>query len=87
MDLFYSETKKKVIDLTKDCCSFDQWIKDNGDYYCCQHENGFYIFLNPEEIENSDEYKDKDPYVVIDQLESRFQQRRFKSTIDLILSS
>ena len=44
-------------------------------------------FLHPDEIETSDEYKDDDPYVVMDQLESDFQQRRLKATIDLIPSS
>ncbi|MGB0887513.1 MAG: class I SAM-dependent methyltransferase [Vicingaceae bacterium] len=84
MNLFYSTTKKNLIDLENNCCSFDEWMKDKGANDCCKHENGFYIFLNPEEIESSDEYKNNDPYVVMDQLESDFQQRRLKSTIDLI---
>ena len=77
MNLFYSTTKKNLIDLENNCCSFDEWMKDKGANDCCKHENGFYIFLNPEEIESSDEYKNNDPYVVMDQLESDFQQRRF----------
>ncbi len=87
MNLYYSEKKKSTINLDIACCSFEEWMEDKRDNDCCKHENGFYIFLNPEEIESSDEYKDDDPYVVMDQLESDFQQRRLKATIDLIPSS
>lgn len=84
MNLYFNKNKKTEINLDKDSCSLDEWMKDRKDYDCCQHPNGFYIFLNPDEIESSDEYKDNDPYVVINQLESDFQQRRLKATIDLI---
>jgi len=87
MNLYYSEKKKSSINLDIACCSFEDWMKEKQDNDCCKHESGFYIFLNPEEIESSDEYKDDDPYVVMDQLESDFQQRRLKATIDLIPST
>ncbi len=83
-NLYYSEKKKSSINLNIDCCSFELWMKDKGNNDCCKHDNGFYIFLNPDEIESSDEYKDDDPYVVMDQLESDFQQRRLQATLDLI---
>ena len=87
MSLYYSEKNKSTINLDSDCCSLDQWMENRHENDCCKHPNGFYIFLNPDEIESSDEYKDDDPYVVMDQLESDFQQRRLKATIDLIPSS
>jgi ubiquinone/menaquinone biosynthesis C-methylase UbiE len=87
MSLFYSQKKQEIIDLKNGCCSFEDWMKDKQDKDCCIHPNGFYIFLNPSAIESSDEYKDNDPYVVMDQLESDFQQRRLKATLDLIPKS
>ncbi|PCJ25136.1 MAG: hypothetical protein COA97_08285 [Flavobacteriales bacterium] len=86
-NLYYSELKKSSINVDTGCCSFEDWMNDKKDNDCCKHKNGFYIFLNPDEIESSDEYKDDDPYVVMDQMKSDFQQRRLKATIDLIPSS
>jgi len=84
MNLYYSEKKKSSINIESDSCSIEDWMMDKQNFDCCIHKNGFYVFLNPEEIESSDEYKNDDPYVVMDQLESDFQQRRLKATIDLI---
>ena len=87
MSLYYNPKKQNTIDLEKDSCSFDEWMSDKKNKLCCRHPNGFYIFLDPSEIESSDEYKDNDPYVVMDQMESDFQQRRLKATLDLIPGS
>ncbi|HDL01042.1 MAG TPA: class I SAM-dependent methyltransferase, partial [candidate division Zixibacteria bacterium] len=49
--------------------------------------NGFYIFLNPNEIDSSDEYNENDPYTVIENFKSDFHQRRLNCTIELIKKS
>lgn len=56
----------------------------NKEYSCRKHQNGFYVFLDPDEIKRSDEYKDDDPYTVIENLNSEFHQRRLNCTTELI---
>ena len=48
------------------------------------HPNGFLIFLNPGEIDISNEYQNGYPYTVVENINSDFHQRRINSTIDLI---
>ena len=85
MEKYYNVKKRMIIDLSKESCDLETWNKSNtGEYSCCIHPNGFYVFLNPDEIKASDEYKDDDPYTVIENLNSDFHQRRLNCTIELM---
>lgn len=85
MSKYYNIKKQAIIDLPKEACDLETWNNNNTDNYsCCKHPNGFYVFLNPDEIKKSDEYKDNDPYTVIENLNSDFHQRRLNCTIELI---
>lgn len=77
--------KGHEIDIQKDCCDFQEWMNNGKErYLCSKHQDGFYVFLNPIDIENSNEYQDSDPYTVIENYMSDFHQRRINCTIDLI---
>jgi len=85
MEKYYDVKKRAIIDLTRESCDFETWSKNNNnEYSCCKHPNGFYIFLNPDEIKMSDEYKDDDPYKVLENLNNHFHQRRLNCTLELI---
>jgi len=84
MNLYYDPKKQSIIDLEKDSCDFETWKSNDNDFSCCRHPNGFYVFLRPDEILSSDEYKGNDPYTVIDNLQSDFHQRRLNCTIELL---
>lgn len=81
---YFSKKNNRKIDLNIDVCSLDQWSKDNSKFLCCRHPNNFLIFLDPDEINVSDEYANDDPYSVIDNINSSMHQRRFKCTTDLV---
>lgn len=82
---YYSDKKQAIIDLTKESCDLETWNKNyNNEYFCCKHPNGFYVFLNQNLIEVSDEYNGGDPYTVIENLRSDFHQRRLNCTLKLI---
>lgn len=79
---YYNIKKQSLINLRKESCDFETWNKNySSEHSCCIHKNGFYIFLSPDEIISSDEYKDNDPYTVSN---SEFHKRRLYSTIELI---
>jgi 23S rRNA (guanine745-N1)-methyltransferase len=85
MDNSYNEKKESIIDSNHAVSDFQKWNKnDNNKYSCFQHRNGFFVFLNDDEIGSSDEYRDDDPYTVVDNLNSSFHKRRFNCTIELI---
>ena len=81
---YYDFKKGTIIDLDKESCSYEIWKNSHMEYSCCRHPNGFYIFLHPNDINSSDEYRENDPYSVIENLTSEFHQRRLNCTIDLI---
>jgi 2-polyprenyl-3-methyl-5-hydroxy-6-metoxy-1,4-benzoquinol methylase len=84
---YYNLKKKVLIDLEKESCDLETWLNNSDNFSCCKHPNGFYIFLNPGEIESSDEYNKNDPYTVIENLQGSFHQRRLNCTLELIRSS
>lgn len=85
MSIYYSNKKEAAIDISKEVCDFETWNKNKtNENSCCIHPNGFYVFLDPDEIKKSDEYKNNDPYTVIENLNSEFHQRRINCTIELI---
>ena len=87
MNEYYDLKKRTIIDLEKESCNFEIWKNNYNEFSCCRHPNGFYIFLNPNEIDSSDEYNENDPYTVIENLKSDFHQRRLNCTIELIKKS
>jgi len=87
MKEYYNFKRRAIIDLEKESCDLETWNNNNSDFSCFKHPNGFYVFLKPDEIQSSDEYKEDDPYTVIENLQSDFHQRRLNCTIDLIKDS
>ena len=74
---FYNEKEGTIIDLEKESCDIKTWFEDNNTkYICAKHEIGFYIFMSPHAILNTDEYSDQDPYLVARNFNSSFHQRR-----------
>jgi ubiquinone/menaquinone biosynthesis C-methylase UbiE len=85
MNTYYSEKEKRHLDLTNDVCSLETWKSSEGKKYsCAKHPNGYYIFIPPEAIVDSDEYAKDDPYSVAVNINSNFHQRRFNATVALI---
>lgn len=85
MQNYFNQVKCVEINLIKDSCDFETWKKKSDNIYsCCKHPDGFYIFLKSNELMASDEYKEGDPYTVIDNINSSFHQNRVNCTIDLI---
>jgi ubiquinone/menaquinone biosynthesis C-methylase UbiE len=87
MKEYYDLKRQAIIDLEKESCDFEKWNNSSNDFSCCRHPDGFYIFLNPDEIGHSDEYKESDPYTVIKNFKNDFHQRRLNCTIELIKDS
>lgn len=82
---YYNLNNHTVININSECCSFEDWINNKGKgCKCCKHQNGFYIFLEPNELKLSDEYSISDPYTVIENFNSQFHQRRLDCTLELI---
>lgn len=87
MSEYYDLKKRKIIDLEKESCNFENWENNHNEFSCCRHSHGFYIFLNPNEINSLDEYHKNDPYSVFENLTSDFHQRRLNCTLELIMKS
>jgi 2-polyprenyl-3-methyl-5-hydroxy-6-metoxy-1,4-benzoquinol methylase len=82
---YYDLKKKMAINLDIQCCDMDTWVSNSSEYSCCRHAKGFYIFLNPEVISKSDEYKvNIDPFTISKDFNNNFHQRRLNCTIDLV---
>jgi 2-polyprenyl-3-methyl-5-hydroxy-6-metoxy-1,4-benzoquinol methylase len=85
MGEYYNLKKRESINLDSECCEIASWEKNNSEYSCCRHPNGFYIFLEPQELIISDEYKvNIDPFTIQKDFKNDFHQRRLNYTIDLI---
>jgi len=85
MGKYYDLKKKESINLDTQSCDIISWRKNNSEYSCCRHPNGFYVFLNKEKLIKHDEYKANiDPFTILKDFNNDFHQRRLKCTIDLI---
>lgn len=83
---YYDWTQKRALQPWEDGCAFKRWSEDFAKYPCAIHPNGFLVFLPPAELEDSDEYRESDPYTVEGKLESGFHQRRTDCTLQLMRS-
>lgn len=81
---YYDRHQRRPIDPDKDGCQLSDWKKLWGSVPFARHPKGFPIFLNPDELEKFNEYKDTDPYTVEMQLHHDFHQRRLACTVALI---
>ena len=84
MKTYYDLKKETLINLETESCDLKSWNNNSSGFSCCKHQNGFYIFLKPDEISKSDEYSENDPYTVIENLNSSFHQRRLNCTLELL---
>ena len=83
--MIYFDLKRDRQILQSDVCDLSTWTPDQfRNFSCARHKEGFLIFLEPEKIEISNEYKDGDPYTVSKNIMSSFHQRRFTDTITLL---
>jgi len=87
MKEYYNLKRRAIIDLEKESCDFETWNNNNDEFSCCRHPDGFYVFLNSDEIEFSDEYKENDPFTITENFKSDFHQRRLNCTIELVKNS
>jgi ubiquinone/menaquinone biosynthesis C-methylase UbiE len=86
--MYFDIKRKRVIQIDKDSVLLDTWMKGGSDdYSCSKHPDGFLIFLEPHELESFNEYKEGDPYGVSKNINSKFQNRRFQTTIQLLKST
>ena len=81
---YYDYTHHSPIDLEKDGCVFDDWKRSHGKASFAKHSEGFLVFLDPHQIEASDEYSEADPYSVEACITGDFHKRRIDCTLEMI---
>ncbi len=84
---YYDSKKERRIDRSLDCCELSEWYYKHNDYSCGIHPLGFPVFLQPNKLESSDEYRDFDPYSVEMQIDSEFHRRRIDLTVKLVIEA
>ena len=70
-----------------DGCSLSGWARPDREHVFSVHPAGFPVFLEPDRLLESDEYKDRDPHEVQQGLHQSFQRRRIEITMELIDSA
>lgn len=81
---YYDRQRRRPLDMDNDGCSLDDWNQQAGMAPFARHPDGFPVFLPLETLEESDEYKDSDPYTVELDGVSQFHRRRLDCTLALI---
>lgn len=84
MACYFDWKAGKALDPVRDGCPFNLWQERYEDFPFAVHEDGFLIFLTPQQIESFDEYRDGDPYSV--DWESSFHQARRDCALELLSS-
>lgn len=84
---YYDRSRGLMLNPQKDGCRYEEWDDNFRTFPFTIHPKGFLVFFSPAELENSDEYKEDDPYTVEENLESDFHQKRIQCTLELIKSS
>ncbi len=83
---YYDWAREQAFDPQQDGCPFESWREAHTRHPCAIHPNGFLVFVPPSELDDSDEYRESDPYTVEGKLESGFHHRRTDCTLELIRS-
>jgi len=81
---YYDRRRSRPLDLEEDGCDLERWRALQGKAVFARHPSGFLIFLSPDKIEVSDEYKAGDPYTVVENLGSPFHQMRIECTLQAV---
>jgi 2-polyprenyl-3-methyl-5-hydroxy-6-metoxy-1,4-benzoquinol methylase len=81
---YYDYKNHRPINLAKDGCELIEWSQFCEEAPFARHPKGFPVFLKPDKIAKSDEYKESDPYTVELNLKSGFHQRRLDCTLAMI---
>ena len=81
---YFDRKQKQPIDVKKDGCPLTNWGFEFGKAKFALHPKGFLVFLAPNEIESSDEYRKEDPYTVEENIDSEFHRRRIECTLELV---
>jgi 2-polyprenyl-3-methyl-5-hydroxy-6-metoxy-1,4-benzoquinol methylase len=81
---YYDYERNCLIDLNRDGCDLAVWHDSRGKALFARHPDGFMIFLPPEELEKSDEYKESDPYAVEAGITEGFHKRRIDCTLAMV---
>ena len=79
---YYDHQRSCPIDLNKDGCDLNNWKKLFGKALFAKHHKGFLVFLPPNKLESSNEYKESDPYTM--NVDSDFHKRRIECTLEMI---
>lgn len=66
----------------EDGCEYSEWNQSLGNYPFAIHPYGFLVFLSPNEIKQSDEYSEEDPYTF--DLTNKFHSSRVEATLELM---
>lgn len=85
LDKYYDLRECRLLTIN-DFCPVGEWGVGGESAKIAVHPRGFPIFLSPSEIALADEYRDRDPYGVMDETgePTAFHERRFQCTVHLL---
>ncbi len=81
---YYDHLNNRPINLESDGCDLAQWDRLYEQYQFARHPDGFKIFLPPDKLDISDEYRDSDPYTVEQNIDNEFHKQRIELTVSLV---
>ncbi|MEC4684597.1 MAG: class I SAM-dependent methyltransferase [Nitrospirota bacterium] len=82
-DKYYDWSCQRVLNEA-DGCRYEDWENKSDDFPFAIHPEGFPIFLSPQELYDSDEYSEGDPYALEGNIEDEFHRQRIDSTLYLL---
>jgi len=74
----------RPLDPETDGCSYDEWPDRFHTCPFAVHPKGFLVFLPPDQLDASDEYRDADPYDDTGDFDTEFHRRRIQGTLALL---
>ena len=84
LEKYYDYKTSQPIDIATGGCPMDKWADLHENAQFARHPKGFLVFLPPDALEVSDEYKDADPYTVEINSKSDFHDRRIGCTLEML---
>ncbi len=83
---YYDWSCQRVLSES-DGCRYGDWENNPEGFPFAMHPEGFPVFLSHEELHDSDEYSEGDPYTVEGNIEDEFHRQRIESTLYLLKSA
>lgn len=81
---YYDYWRSCPVDLDRDGCDLADWDKLFEEASFAKHRKGFPVFLQPRDLEPSDEYRANNPYDTDKTLESGFNRSRIEATVAMV---